>query len=317
MSQNLTRRQLSAIIPAVVCALYAAPSSDARQTRDRETYDIEEVEAPRPWAIRFDTAFKHTLKHDLDDEGDVSITRAGLQVGFGLPLSERSMFNFDIDGEYSNYNFGGATTLAPDSTDPFDDFYSTSITPSIFIQLEEQWTALVGGNVTFAGESNARISDSITGNIFATFGRHLSPDLFLAAGILVSTRLEDDVRVIPLIGVDWRFHEQWRLHSQGAGARLTYEATESLDLSLRGRWESREYRLSSSSDALSRGAFLDDRILISAEAAWRPSDRMSVKVEGGASVYERFKTLDRRGDRVSRQVNDPAPFFGINVSIAF
>jgi len=317
MRQKLKPRRGGAACVIAIIVAAGATSTALAQTRDRDVYDVEEVEEARPWAIRFNTAFSHTFKHDLDDAGDVSITRAGVGVGFGVPLSERARLNLDIDGEYSNYNFGGATTLSPDTTDPFDDLYSTTIAPSVFIQLDDQWTTLVGGRVTFAGESDARFSDSITGGVFAMFGRRLSADLFLSAGLLVSTRLEDDVRVIPLIGVDWRIDERWRLRTDGPGARLTYAATESLDLTLRGRWESREYRLSSGGGELSRGAFLDDRVLLSAEAAWRPTEQITVKLEGGAAVYERFKTLDRRGDRVSRQTNDPAPFVGLNVSIAF
>jgi len=314
MLNLLFRSRSGRTCSALWIAISASAAASAQEVRER---DIEDVEAPRSWTFRIDSNSRHIFKHDLDDGGDVSITRSGLGLSFGLAMLERASLNLDLEGEYSHYNFGGDTTLSPDSSDPFDDFYSTTFSPSVFIQLEDRWTALTGGSVRFAGESGARFSESITGSVYGVLGRQVSESLFLAAGLLVSTRLEDDPRVIPLIGVDWRFHEDWRLHTQGPGLSLTYAASETMDLSLRGRWESREYRLSPSDDVLSRGAFEDDRILASAELAWRPAEQVRLRLECGGAVYQKLKTIDRHGDRISRQVNDPALFLGLSVSISF
>ncbi|MBL8763441.1 MAG: hypothetical protein JNM07_04145 [Phycisphaerae bacterium] len=258
-------------------------------------------------------AFKADLK---DSPGRVAVSRAGAGIGVGTPVAPETRLNVNLDFESSFYDFSNASALVPGSRDPFDDAYAVSLAPTIFHRLSPEWTVFGGGIFRWSAESGADLSSAVTAGGIAGATWTLSDRLALSFGVAASSRLDDHALVVPIVGVDWKIGDDLRLASEGLGFRLTKTLDSQWSISLAGRWELRDFRLRDDGP-LPEGVVRDSRAPVEVALAWSPSRAVTVRLAGGAIVWQEFRFDDREGNRVSEDNTRPTPFVGLTASIAF
>ena len=89
-------------------------------------------------------------------------------------------------------------------------------------QIDDEWGYFVGGSVLASPGEGASWGDAITGGGVAGFTYQLTDTLRIGAGVGVSSRLEDDARVIPIPSLEWQINEQWELQLTFPKPRLIY-----------------------------------------------------------------------------------------------
>ena len=73
----------------------------------------------------------------------------------------------------------------------------------------------------------------------------------------------------------------------------------------------------SSSAPIPDGILRDSGIVASVELAFKPSDAITLAVEGGGVIAQEFELTDRRGRRITETDADTAFFIGLRASFAF
>lgn len=281
-----------------------SPAATPTRDEDRLTFRL----SPRA---------EHAFNADLDDSGaGVGVTRAGAGLEVGYAFSPKFIASFGVDVETSWYEFDGDTSLIPGATDPFNDLYRVVISAGGRYAFNERWAAAGGVLVEMAGESDADVGDSTTIGGYAAVQYAFSERFSAGFGLLAAQRLEDSALFVPILSVQWQITDTLTLASDRLGLRLTNRLSDQWSIWLGGRYEIREFRLADDGP-LPEGIVGDRRVPIKVGLEWRPTDRITVGLQGGAVVWQEFRIDDRDGNRVNEDNVDPAGLIGLSVEITF
>jgi hypothetical protein len=299
----------------------------AQEPADRATVPPVEsptqfVPRPSAWGdkLTFEVRprFEYAFESSLDDSPtDVSVTRTGLIVDLGFPVSDRLKLSLNTDFEASWYSFDSGSSAGL-FADPFNDVYRFRVAPGFFYAINQQWGILAGGIVELAGESDADVSDSATYGGYVGARYAFNEDFALTAGFQAKTRIEDNALFLPILGFEWRVTPRVTLATSGPGIglRLTAMLDEEWSFSIGTSWEPRDYRLSDDAP-IPDGIARDERMPVIAGFTWKPTPGMSFNLYGGAIVWQELTLDDADGNEIAQDNTDPTGFVGFTAAFRF
>lgn len=287
--------------------------------------DTTPDDPPREASLTLETRGSYSFEADLESTGDYTVGRAALVLSYDIPVLDRSTLGFSLSTRRSEYDFSGATGLAPGG-EPIGGATAYGLSAR-FIHPYDRTYAFIGGlSVEWSGEDGADFGDAAVLAGFGAVAWKVNDDLTLTFGIQATDQLEDDVRVLPVIGVEWQLAENLRLTSAevgqvladggGAGLGLVLQSTEDLALIVGAAFTSDEFRLDETG-SIPDGVLRDDRVLLGIGARHEPSEAVSLGLGIGAVVWSNIETLDASGSGIGDEDGDPAPFITAHVEIRF
>lgn len=270
-------------------------------------------------AFVFNATAGYTGSADLD-VGDVSIARLDTSLSTQTRLNDTNALSLRFGSEFSFYDFADTGPFGVGGGMDTGARYDAGLVFSS--QVDETWGYFIGGSVTASPGEGASWDDSVTAGGFGGFSYQVNDSLRLGAGIGVSSRLEDDVRVIPVPTIEWQINEQWNLHTANRalnirGLELSYDANDWLTLFALGGWASREYRLDDDSGPSPDGVLRDERVPLYLGATMKASEKITIDFGVGGSVWSQFELLDASGNEIADSDADPALGGWIGATIRF
>jgi hypothetical protein len=256
---------------------------------------------------------------DFDgDNGDVSVSNVGAELGVDIPAGERGTLSLSIGSTWSFYDFGGDAGFG--ASEPWEDVVQYTAGLRYSRKINDEWGWFTGGFVASSGEQDADFSATITGAGYAGASYAASEKFRIAFGLGYATRLEDDGYVIPIINFNWKLADRWTLstdtQAQGAGIKLAYQACDSASIFLSGGYLFREYRLSEDG-ATPDGVGRDSGIPIAIGTDWTISPQVTFSVRGGMLFGREFELDDREGQELQELDADAAPFLTAALRFSF
>ncbi len=306
-----------ALLSPALCAQESTPEPPVELTPEEQA-----IAAAGPKTrITLDFGTEYTAGSFSDISGDLDVLRLSTDLTITHRLGLRRQLSVTVAQERSQYDFDDATGIVPADPadrDPLSDAQSLSISPMLGGREADGFGWFVLGSVEWAGEPGAVFDDSVTFALGGGASWQINDDLRLGVGVIGSTRIEDNARVIPFPIVEWTIAEDWTLSvgTRGAGGALTYKAREDLSLALEVGYESREYRLDDD-NAFSNGVFQDRAVPVALAAAWSPSEQITLTGRVGALAWGEAEFLDSSGNRVNREDRDAAFLIGLDLGFAF
>ncbi len=235
------------------------------------------------------------LPADLgEDLARVRTTRTALDVGGLWTVSDSLDLALETGVGYSHYRFREFGVILNGIEPPIRDGFTVRLAPSVIYRLDSRWTLFGGLGANANGDAAADMTDAVVGIGFLGARRQFSERFALNFGVYGSTRLEDDPRVIPMVGVEWQVSKKWRLASQGTSGQLSYQIKDPLRLFLGLGFEFRDFRLDDDS-SIPEGVFRDESIPISLGLEWNPNPAASVTLQAGRAFARSLEILDRNG----------------------
>lgn len=308
----MNRSSCSAITSHLLWTLLTVMIAQTASADD--ALQLPEQSEPRATTFQFDAFGEYFLRADVDDTGsDVSVGRVGGEVSMRHRASDSLVVLAGLRLEVAEYDFGDPAGLypgAPTSGDPLGELYEARFTLGFQYMVDKDWSVIGTGFARSSHEGGARFEDSITGGGILGFGYNFTERFTLQLGVGVLTRLEDSTTLIPLIGVRWQITDDLLLASEALGLRLTWTAHEDVSINAFAKYSSRDYRLDRDNATLSGGVLRDDRLLLGLGGNWRPAPAISLGVEAGASLWQRFRFYDDSGTELSDPNTDPQFFMG-------
>jgi hypothetical protein len=273
------------------------------------------VQGRSPWSLSITALGQHTFSAAVDgeggsDAGDVSITRASTAVNVGYAATDSLFLSLGVTPEFSWYDFD-EDTFGTDSLNT----YEVGFTPALAYRLDETWSFRVAGLFDTASETG-ETGNSWTFGAIGTVRYAFSPTFALTGGLLVTSQLEDNVLVIPIVGVEWQISERVRLESRGLGLDLIVDLTDDLSLTVGAAYESRAFRLKDIGP-IDEPILRDRRVPVTVQLGWTPHRNVELFVRGGAVVWQEFRLDDEDGDEITESNTDPAGFIGGGATIRF
>jgi len=311
-----------------VAGVLCSPPARAQDGPYSDEGDFETLVDKRPSGLTVSvrTFGQSSFDADFDDvAGGVSVHRVGTSIGVGMPAGEKGRFNFGVDQETSFYDFDSSAglTVAPSAStsDPLGTANRVNINLRYQRGFGRGWAVVLGAGTRFSGETGADFEDAITADGVAIVTRFLSKNARVGIGAAVTSRLEDDPRILPVAVVDWMITPRLRLRNSGsaggtAGIELSYEIREWLAVAIDTGFERREFRLDDDGPVPS-GVARDKRIPVALSVRIGDAQRVHLETRGGVYAWQEIEFLDNNGVDVGNPNMDPSAFFGATLTVRF
>ncbi|MGP1310614.1 MAG: hypothetical protein ACTS27_10495 [Phycisphaerales bacterium] len=277
---------------------------------------LDQARAPADF-WQFDASARGMVGADGKQSGDFDLARVDASLAFNTTLRDDLRLRVSFGTSQSYYDFSDVTTVIPGTDDPWGHMQVYRLGGGLFGRVNETWSWFAGVEGRAAFESGADFGDSLELRGTAGAQYRVSDDLMFTFGVAAGTQIEDDVLVIPLLGIEWDISERTRLASRDLGLILSHEIAQDWSLGIFGSFEFRDWRLDDSRSVNPGGVAREKRVVVGAEARYRPSNRFEFALEGGVVAWQKLKGLDDDGRKIGEQEFDPAPYLGASVIIRF
>jgi hypothetical protein len=334
------RSNLSSLVVVIAgsVAAVAAPSfaQDTRPNREeRATSEvIRRAEGTdsggRKWDATFSLWGNYGFQSDLNDTtGDVSINHVGAQFDLSIPLGGGHGLGFGVSTEWTSFNFsdnttfgslvglGGPVTIGV----PWDDVWTHTVSGRYVHVFDNRWSAFAGLGVASSGEAGADFSETIEVAGFGGASYRFSDQFSLGGGLLVSSQLEDDTQILPLVLVTWKPSDKWTvgtsaLGGRGGGLSVGYAPNDQWTLALQAGFRSMNFRLDDDGELPNavgrlRGSGVQFRV------DYKISSQVTLAGYGGVYLGRELILDDAQGERVFKTDVDPMPYVGAQIEFKF
>lgn len=312
-------------VVSVLCA-GAAMGQDTGAAPERATPTTGAAGEPahetdRPIDVSVTLFGTHAFESDFSDiTGSVSVTRGGLEVGLRRQMDERSRLSLSIGLETSTYDFSSDVALGGSAVEPWDSTVQASLAALYSRRATEQWSWFFGGGADASFEIDANLGKSFTGGLVGGANYAVNEGLSIGGGLAVRSRLEDSGLFLPLVSVDWKISEQWRLSNSNelnsTGAALSYSPNERLTLSFHAAYQGRAFRLEEDGP-IPDGVGRESRIPVWVQARYAFTPRATASVAAGVLAWQEYTVLDQDGNELDQQEAEWTPFVGASVVVVF
>jgi hypothetical protein len=247
-----------------------------------------------------------------------TILRAGLSTGFGSGHRAGLTFNYD----YADNSFDEPTAFLGGRA-PWGDIKRYGVAAPLIFNLGDGWGLSAVPSVDWIRENGADEGESLNWGAIVSVNRVFADRNRIGFGLGAFRRI-DDTGVFPLILVDWKLSERWRLVNPlpagptgPAGLELDYRCDSDWNLGVGAAWRSTRFRLSSTGPVPNgigeeRGA----PVFLRATRGLAPG--ATLNLYAGMIFAGQLRVEDPSGFTAERAVDlDPAPLLGATISARF
>lgn len=276
--------------------------------------------------VEADYRAEFETKSDGGDEWDA--WRVGVAGDFGGPINESVLVSFGARYAHSSFDinldngppagFGG--TRLP--REPWNTLNVVDLLPTTTVLVGDRVAVLAAVPIRYAGESGAERNGFAAG-VSALARWQVNDALAVGVGIGVTSQLEDEAETFPLVALNWRITESFRLVTegdwfQGGQATLLWGPSEQVRLTFSGGYERVRFRLDeygSAADTNGIGEITSIPIELGLRLTFMEQARFDFRV--GLGIAGRLRVESDSGNKLYDQRFDPAPRVGIALSIPF
>lgn len=290
--------------------------------------------APLPPIYAISTAATYqpsTNLHDTgSDNGSFTQARYGASGLVAHPITGTNLFlTHALAYEYDQYDFTDqfnvrhAGQSIPAS--PWSDTQLLSYTLQANYYLDKNWNVFGGPIVGLSWENGADVGNAWNCGGLAGAGYHASQNFDIGIGAILTSGLEEDLRVLPLVQVHWKISDTWTLGNvrpepglRGtAGLELAWQFAPRWTVAGGGAYDVRRFRLADDQTVESGGVGQNSSFPIYARLLYKLDDHWSFSAIGGAAFGGQLQVLNDSGHKIGDVNYDLAPFVAISAGYRF
>jgi hypothetical protein len=245
----------------------------------------------------------------------------------GTNPGDARVVTFIAGSQVASYDFSSGAFLPPQvpppSADaPWDTLYGVDLSVAYRAPIDERWGFIVGAGVESSFEAGADFGDTLTFGGFGAVTYAFSPELVVGGGAFVSTRLEDDARVIPAPFIRWQASERVSVTSgagtgpTGPGVSVFYAIDEAWTAGVSVGFRSIAARLDDEGTAPG-GVGRHQALPIVASITWKATQTIELTALVGMVVGQEYELLDAGGNVLLEDDAEAAPAFAVLAKIVF
>lgn len=261
---------------------------------------------------------------DINDGSEFSTQSCYVRAGLPLLREPVKFIAFTTRYEWTSYDFEGSRRGSFGALDPWDEVHALKFGLPVFWDLNDDWTFFALPSLGLNFEDGADVEDSVTGSLLAGATYQFSDSLSIGPGFGVRSQLEDSLSVFPIVLVDWQLSENLKITTRPSGAFISGPGV-TVDRQLSNSWraafgatyENTRFRLSDPNRAASEGIGEYSSVPLYAALTFQPTANVHAGVFAGVRFANELQLENSRGHNIIREDADPAPFFGLNLSLHF
>lgn len=256
----------------------------------------------------------------LDGGGDYSAWTTILRTGVLGDLGGGKRAGLVLNYDYSDYKFSAPAAFG--GAAPWGAVQRYGVAAPLSFTRPDGWTLGLTPSVDWIHEKGADVGESLTWGAVATVTRSFADGDRIGLGLAAFDRI-GETRVFPLLIVDWRLSERWRLANPlpagptgPAGLELDYRLDGDWNLGLGAAWRSTRFRLKNSGP-VANGIAEEVGVPVFLRASRSFGPGSTLYLYGGVVTAGRLSVMDASG-RVLRETDfGTAPLFGATFSMRF
>lgn len=256
---------------------------------------------------------------NLDGGGNFSAWGAYLRAGATTSFGDRNVAGAFLSYDYTDYSFSGSNAFG---AGPWNIVQRVGASFPLVFRGGDGWAFGVTPSLDWFRENGASWGDSLTYGAIVSATKSFAPDQRIGLGVAGFYRLEK-TNFFPLLLVDWRFGERWRLLNPlpagptgPAGLELDYKLTDAWSLGLGAAWRSIRFRLSESGPT-PNGVGEERGVPLFVRASRNFGPQASLYLYAGAVVGGKLRVEDASGNELREVSFDPQPLLGATFSYRF
>jgi len=256
---------------------------------------------------------------DIDDGGDFDAKGVALRAGMRTRLSDGVHGGVSLNYDGIDFDFSGRGAVGGA---PWGNVQRIGLSLPFTFQGAGDWTYGVVPSVEWSRENGADSGDSQVYGAIVSATRSFAADKRLGFGLGAYSHIEEN-RVIPLIIVDWRLNERWRLVNPlpagpvgPAGLELDYRFDNGWNLGVGATVRSLRFRLREDGPVRD-GVGEETGVPVFLRASTQFGNDSSLHLYAGAIVAGKLRVEDSKGRKVYEESFDPTPILGATFSTRF
>jgi len=286
-----------------------------------EIEQIAESEEPG-WTVTLGMEASFMAEADFDMAvGTIESISFGTELGILIPVGDRARLLLSFGADVTEYDItpvvGAAGTTAATVGAQFDTVTEYGFDGLYTRAIDADAAFFVGGGIGVAAEGGA--SDAMIWNGVGGFSFQINPKLRLGIGIGVFSRIEDDVRIVPLPQVHYTIDDRWSIQSEGVGGKIDYKWNDEFSMGLLGQYDGRSFRIDSDNTLVPDGAVTMTGFPVSyyLDYSGGETSNISFFAQVGVVLAGSMEILSSTGAAVIDEDIDPGVFAGVGLKIEF
>ncbi len=266
---------------------------------------LENMQAPEVTNIyQINPGFTYIGDADFDNKnlGKVSVWRVDVPAHYTLKTGPGDL-RLGAFYEFSEYDLDRIDGTQKFNTLDFDVLWKSMI--------NEEWGYFVYGGVGLSASESTELAEGLTGVGGGGAQYVWSENLSLGFGLAVSTQMNDDPRVLPIIALNWQINDRWNLRTLN-GATISYDVTGDkkllADFGVNYQW--REYRIQQ------HASVIDRMFDIEAGMTYRFCSGFALRGFVGVAAGRNIE-VRQHGEEITKQDVDASPIVGVRALLTF
>jgi hypothetical protein len=257
---------------------------------------------------------------DLDGGGDFSVGGVILRAGTSRDLGGGNRAGITLNYDYFDYSFSNPTAFG--GVAPWHILQRYGFSVPLSFGLQDGWIVGVAPSFDWFKENGAKTGDSLVWGATISAAKRFDNGNVLGLGVAAFDRIEK-TNVFPLLIVDWRFGDRWRLINPLA-AGPTGPAGLELDYLFDGVWtvgvgaayRSTRYRLGESGPT-PNGVGQISGAPVFLRATRDLGKSLTLNLYAGAVAGGKLRVENPSGNLIVEDDFKLAPFLGANLVARF
>ncbi|MCI0631825.1 MAG: hypothetical protein L0Y44_14355 [Phycisphaerales bacterium] len=321
---------LAMVVAGSMCGARIAPGQESGEPIEKEAGTAAKTEQGREVHFSAGIGTIYQFEADTEQGGEFSVSRYNasliLQTDLSDDLNMSLRFIYGVDA----YDFEGAGGLgAPpviglplNTVEPWEDIHILSLGAVFTWSATDRARIFAGPVAQISREFEADWDDGLIGGGVIGGSYTFDNGLTLGGGLVITTQIEDDVRVDPILILNYQVTDELRLVSQTTnalrltGVELVYQSTKGLEFALGVANQFSRFRLDDDGVAPG-GVGQDESLPFWFRATYDLSS--TAKIDGivGFNTLGEVRLEDANGNFIDEREYDATPFLGVFVNFTF
>lgn len=263
--------------------------------------------------------YLNQFSNDSGGGGSVSVERFDLRGGVPLVRDEDHLLALSFRYGLDRYDFDGTAA-------DWGSVHYVGLGLASRWRVDDRWLWGNYGRLGIAAEEGSNKSDGVNFNLISIAEYKVSERLMIGPGLGVSSKIDQDVSVFPIVAIKWDINDEWTLGSgpsevaaAGANVYLEYRPKRFDDqwVFIAGfSYSGNTFKLAS--DAARDDGSAEERLASAyAAASYKMESGVKVSLIGGYHFFQSYEIFDGAGDELSKEILEDAPYVGVSVGFEF
>ena len=268
---------------------------------------------------------------DKNNAGSFTLTRFNASIRVPVKLNDEFRLNTSFRYGLDYYSWDDIPANSSTLWDYINTIQGTAILA--WSPQDSSFSYFGGGFAKMSAESGVALNRAATGGGIVGLNYKVSDTLSIGGGLAVSSQLEDNAAVLPILLAKWQFADNWRLDlgmtdvaTTGYGADVKWLFSQEWEFGIGLQVHKNKFRIEGNQNDTStlwngantkNGVATEQAATIYLDSTWHASEKVDFGAFAGVASGGKLKLADSSGNNEVKEDYKAAAILGLKASVRF